>query len=75
MEDNHYFIKDILPRNQLRAKVWMTSNLLFPLRIVPYNTRVSFKDKTKESVINCDNKENYCAEIQAVFQTKVQDDS
>ena len=75
MEDNHYVIKDITPRNQLIAKVSMTSNLLFPLRIVPYNIRVSLKDKTKESVVNYDNKENYCTEIQAVFQTKVQDDS
>ena len=71
MEDNHCVIKDIRPRNQLIEKVAMTSNHLFPLRIVPDNTRVSFKVESKEEVIHCDNKGNDSVEIQAAFQTKV----
>ena len=35
IEHNHYVIKDKRPSNQLIAKVPMTSNRLFPLRIVP----------------------------------------
>ena len=56
MEDNHYVIEDIHPRNQLIAKVPMTSNHLFPLRIVPDNTRVSFKEESKEEFVHCDKK-------------------
>ena len=50
MEDNHYVIKDIRPRNQLIEKVPMTSNRLFPLRIVPNNTKATFKADSKEEV-------------------------
>ena len=35
MEDNHCVIKDLCLSNQLIAKVPMTSNRLFPLRIIP----------------------------------------
>ena len=35
MEDDHCVIKDKRPSDQLIAKVPMTSNCLFPLRIVP----------------------------------------
>ena len=35
IEDNHCVIKDKCPSNQFIAKVPMTSNRLFPLRIVP----------------------------------------
>ena len=38
MEDNHCVIKYVCPRNQLIARVPMTSNHLFPLRIVLDNT-------------------------------------
>ena len=38
MEDKHCVIKDIHPSNQLIARVPMTRNRLFPLRIVPDNT-------------------------------------
>ena len=48
MEDNHCVIKDIWPSNQLIEKVPMTSNCLFPLRIMPYmkgteNSGAAFK--------------------------------
>ena len=56
MEDNHCVIKDIRPSNQLIAKVPMTSNHLFLLRIVPNNIRVVFKVESKEEVIQCDKK-------------------
>ena len=42
MEDEHCVIKDKCPSDQLIAKVPMTSNRLFPLRIVP-----NIKGKTK----------------------------
>ena len=42
MEDDHCVIKDKRPSDQLIAKVPMTSNHLFPLRIVP-----NIKGKTK----------------------------
>ena len=42
MEDDHCVIKDKRPRNQLIAKVPMTRNRLFPLRIVR-----DMKGKTK----------------------------
>ena len=38
MEDNHYVIKDLRPSNQLIARVPMTSNRLFLVRIVPDST-------------------------------------
>ena len=76
MEDNHYVIKDLHPRNQLIEKVPMTSNHLFPLRIIPdmkgnTNTRDAFKVESKEAVEYFDKKENDNAEFQAVFQTEV----
>ena len=43
MEDNHCVIKDVRPSNQLIARVPMTSNRLFPLRVVLDNTEATFK--------------------------------
>ena len=57
MEDNHYVIKDIRPSNQLIARVPMTHNHLFPLRIVLENTEAAFKEESKE-VVHCNKKEN-----------------
>ena len=76
IEDDHCAIKDILPRKWLITKISMTSNHLFPLRIVPdmegkTNTRVAFKAERKEAVVHYDKKENDSAEIQAVFQIEV----
>ena len=73
-------IKDKRPSDQLIAKVPMTRNHLFPLRIVPYmngktNMGVAFKEEIKETVVYCDNKENDNAEIQVAFQIEVEDDS
>ena len=50
MEDDHCVIKDKRPSDQLIEKVPMTSNRMFPLRIVPdmkgkTNTRAAFKGK------------------------------
>ena len=61
LEDNHRVIKDIQPRNQLIAKVPVTSNHLFPLTIVPdmkgnENTRYTFNTKSKEEDKHCDKK-------------------
>ena len=72
MEDNHYVIKYIHPSNQMIAKVPMTRNHLFPLRIVPYmkgntNIRALFKAKNNEIVVHCEKKENGSVEIQAAF--------
>ena len=75
MEDNHCVIKDIRPSNQLIARVPMTSNHLFPLRIVSDNTEAAFKAESKEEVVHCDKKENDSADFQHAFQTEVQDDS
>ena len=36
MEDKHYVIKDIPPRNHLIEKIPMKRNHLSPLRIMPY---------------------------------------
>ena len=52
IEDNHCAIKDKRPSNQLIAKVPMTSNHLFPLRIIQdikgkKNIGVSFKEESK----------------------------
>ena len=57
MEDNHCVIKDVCPSNQLIERVPMTSNLLFPLRIVPDNTEATFKAESKEEFVYCDKKE------------------
>ena len=57
MEDNHCVIKDKHPSNQLIAKVPMTRNHLFPLRIVPDNTEAAFKAESKEELVYCDKKE------------------
>ena len=51
IQDDHCVIKDIRPSNQLIAKVPMTSNHLFPLRIIPdmkgkTNTRSTFKEES-----------------------------
>ena len=75
MEDNHCVIKDVCLSNQLISRVPMTSNRLFPLRIVPDNTIFALKEKIKEEFVHCDKKENGNVEIQAAFQTEVQDDS
>ena len=56
MEDNHCVIKDIRPSNQLIARVPMTSNCLFPLRIVPDNIEAALKVESKEEVVHCDKK-------------------
>ena len=58
----------------------MTSNRLFPLRIIlemkgKKNTRVAFKDESKGAVKHFDKKENDSTKFQAVFQTKVKDES
>ena len=61
MEDNHYVIKDICPSNHPIEKVPMTSNRLFPLRIIPNmkwntNTGATFKEESKEVVDKFDKK-------------------
>jgi len=33
MEDNHCFIMDMYPSNQLIARIQMTSNIMFPLTL------------------------------------------
>ena len=63
IEDDHCVIKDKRPSDQLIAKVPMTRNRLFPLRIVPEmkgksNTGVAFKAESKEIVELLDKKEN-----------------
>ena len=75
MEDNHYVIKYIHLSSQIIGKVPMTRNHVFPLRIVPDNTRVRFKEESKEELVDCDKKENDSADFQAAFQTEVQVDS
>ena len=69
IEDNHYVIKDKHPSNQLIEKVPMTSNRLFPLRIIldmngKTNTRVAFKEKRKEVDKHFDKKENGSVDFQ-----------
>ena len=56
MEDNHCVTKDIHPSNQLITRVPMTSNRLFPLRIVPENTEATFKEESKEEGVYYDKK-------------------
>ena len=63
------------PSNQLIARVPMTSNHLFPLKIVPNNTEDAFKEESKEEVAHCNKKQNDSVDFQATFQTEVQDDS
>ena len=80
MEDDHCVIKDKRRSDQLIAKVPMTRNRLFPLRIVPdmkgkTNTGAAFKAESKEIVDPLDKKENGSADLQAAFQTEVQDES
>ena len=75
MEDDHCVIKDKRPIDQLIEKVPMTSNCLFPLKIVPKNYKAAFKAEIKEEVIHSHKKENDNAEIQSTFQTEVHDDS
>ena len=65
-------IKDKRPRNRLIEKVPMTSNRLFPLRIVPdmkgkKNKGAALKAKSKEMVELLDKKENGNANLQVVF--------
>ena len=62
MEDEHYVIKDKCPSNQLIEKVPMTSNRLFPLRIVPDikgKTKIGavFKAKSEQTVEILDKRE------------------
>ena len=73
MEDEHCVIKDKRPRDQLIAKVPMTRNRLFPLRIVPdmkgkVKTRAAFNKESKETVESLDKKENGSTNLQASFQ-------
>ena len=73
-------IEDKRPSDQLIEKVPMTSNRLFPLRIVPEikgntNTRAAFKVESKQIVELLDKKENGNANLQVSFQTEVQDES
>ena len=76
MEDDHCVIKDKRPSDQLIAKVSMTSNRLFPLRIVPdmkgkENIGAAFKEKSEEIVKLLDKKENGSANLQDAFQIEV----
>ena len=80
MEDDHYVIKDKHPSDQLIAKVPMTSNRLFPLRIVPdmkgkTNSGAAFKEEIEEIVELLEKRENGSANLQDAFQTEVQDES
>ena len=80
MEGDHCVIKEKRPSDWLIAKVLMTSNRLFPLRIVldmkgETKTRAAFKAESKEIVEILDKKENCSANLQAAFQTEVQDES
>ena len=68
MEDDHYVIKDKRPSDQLTEKVPMTSNRLFPLRIVfdmkgKTNTGATFKAESKEAIEYLDKKENGCTNL------------
>ena len=72
MEDDHFVIKDKCPSNQLIAKVPMTSNRLFPLRIVPdikgkTKTGAVFKEESEKIVKILDKRENCKANLQAAF--------
>ena len=72
MEDEHCVIKDKRPSDQLIEKVPMTSNRLFPLRIVPdmkgkTNTGAVFKEENEETVELLDKRENCNANLQVAF--------
>ena len=78
--DDHCVIKDKRPSDQLIEKVPMASNRLFPLRIVPdmkgkTNTGAEFKAEREEMIELLDEEENCSANLQAAFQTEVQDES
>ena len=80
MEDENYVIKDKHPSDQLIAKVPMKSNRLFQLRIVPdikgkTKIGVAFKAESEETIELLDKRENCSANLQAAFQTKVQNES
>ena len=58
----------------------MTSNRLFPLRIIPdmkgkTNIGSAFKEESEEVDKHFDKKENDSTNFQAAFHTKVQDES
>ena len=74
MEDDHCVIKDKRPSNQLIEKLPMTSNRLFPLRIIPdmkgkANIGAAFEAKSEETIELLDKRENCSANLQAAFQT------
>ena len=76
MEDDHCVIKYKHLSDQLIAKVSMTSNCLFPLRIVPdmkgkKKTGTAFKAESKETIELLDKKEKGSTNLQATFQTEV----
>ena len=80
MEDTHCVITDLHPRKQLIKKVPMKSNHLFPFRIMQdmkekENTGYAFKQESKEVEKHRDKEEKDITQIQATFQSKVQDDS
>ena len=80
MEDDHYAIKYKIQSDQLIAKVPMTRNCLFPLRIVPdikgkTNKGAAFKEESEAIVELLDKRENCSTNLQATFQTEVQDES
>ena len=57
----------------------MERNHLFPLRIVvdmkgKTNTRVTFKEESKETLKPLEKKENASADFHTAFQTEVQDE-
>ena len=72
MEDDHCVIKDKHPSDQLIEKVPMTSNCLFPLRIVldmkgKTNTGDALKVESEEIVDILDKKENGSANLRDTF--------
>ena len=74
MEDNHCVIKDLHPSNQLMTKIPMTSNRLFPLKMIPYikgkeNSGVAFKTQYKEAAKHCNKEEKETTKIQVSFQS------
>ena len=69
-----------MPKQPTNSKVPMTSNCSLPLRIVldmkgKTNTRVAFKEESKEADKHCDKREKDSTEIQASFQSEVQEES
>ena len=76
MEDNHCVIKGLRLSNQMIEKVPMTSNCLFPLRIIPYmkgkeNSKDTFKEERTEAKKHYDKEENDSVDIQATFKSEV----